>query len=83
MRKLLFILFCSIYFFGFSQQDYADNLKSPHQAVYTHLHYLESEYYNDTLAAAPFKSNNRTDEIAIALAIKLKQIIDGEGYQPG
>lgn len=79
MRKLLFILFCSIYFFGFSQQDYTDNLKSPYQAVYTHLHYLESEYYNDTLAAAPFKSNNRTDEIAIDLAIKLKQIIDGEG----
>ncbi len=77
MRKLLLIFFCSLSIIAFSQD--TANLNSPYHAINTHLHYLKSTYYNDSLAAAPFSSGGRTTEAAIQVAVKLKQIIDGEG----
>ncbi len=77
MRKLLLILFCSLSFVGFSQE--SANLNSPYHAINTHLYYLKSAHYNDTLAAAPFNLNARPAKEAIQVAVKLKQIIDGEG----
>ncbi len=79
MKKLLILLFCSINFIGSAQDNTDANLTSPYHSIYTHLHYLKSEFYSDTLAAAPFKNKNRSYKEAIDVAIQLKQIVDGEG----
>ncbi len=79
MRKLLLILFCSLGYVTFSQENTDAFISSPYQAIYTHTHYLKSDYYNDSLAALPFNLKNRSLEDAVDVAVKLKQIIDGEG----
>lgn len=54
-------------------------LSSPFQSIRTHLFYLQPDSYNDTLAALPFERYAETEEKAHWTAIKLKQILDGEG----
>ena len=52
-------------------------LASPHDAIWVHLYYLQAENYDPLLASTAFEhpdTNRRID-----LAIKLKQILDGEG----
>lgn len=53
-------------------------LESPYNTVLVHLHYLQAETYRPNLAARVFE--NVPDSVrARRLAIKLKQIYDGEG----
>jgi MscS family membrane protein len=54
------------------------DLKTPYDAMYTHLYYLQQEHYEPNMAARPFY---KTGEEAKDLAIKLKQILDGKGIQ--
>ncbi len=54
-------------------------LSSPFQSVRTHLFYLQANSYNDSLAALPFSSHSENIQTAQWSAIKLKQILDGEG----
>lgn len=79
MRKLLLILFCSLGFVAFGQDESESFLSSPYQSIYTHLHYLKSDSYNDSLAALPFNTRLRSTEDAINIAVQLKQIVAGEG----
>lgn len=55
------------------------NLSSPYQTVYTHLYYLQEDHYKPEVAARTFSLRDRSLEEAEDLAIKLKQILDGEG----
>jgi MscS family membrane protein len=52
-------------------------LASPHDAIWVHLYYLQPDQYDPALAATVFLEG---DSVArVDLAIKLKQIFDGEG----
>ena len=53
------------------------SLRSPYDAVYTHLKYLQPESYEPGLAARVFPLGD--EEKARTLAVKLKQIYDGKG----
>ena len=55
------------------------NLSSPYHTVYTQLHHLQEEHYAPKVAARTFSLRDRSLEEAEELAIKLKQILDGEG----
>lgn len=55
------------------------DLRTPYDAMYTHLYYLQrGTHYKPNMAARPFY---KTGEAAEDLAIKLKQILDGKGLQ--
>jgi len=60
------------------QQRFVD-LTNPRNAVETFLRNMQSESFNDSLAALPFKTQNRTHQAAQDAAIKLKRILDGKG----
>lgn len=78
-KQLLFFLLCSIQFVVFAQDSANADLSSPRASVITHLQNLQADSYNESKAATPFNLNNRPEDKAIRLAIKLKQILDGEG----
>ena len=63
--------------YGQNQQE--GLLSSPYQSIRTHLDNLQPENYNDTLAALPFRANAGSLEQAIDAAVRLKQILDGQG----
>lgn len=52
-------------------------LKTPFDAIWTHLYHLQSDHYDPSLAALPFPAADSAT--GIELAINLKQIYDGEG----
>ena len=78
-KQLLFLLLCYIPFGVFAQDTLNVDLSSPQAAVITHLMYLQADTYDEEKAAAPFNLYRRSPDEAIELAIKLKQILDGEG----
>lgn len=55
------------------------DLSTPYNTIYTHLYYLQEDQYRPELAARAFSLEDRSPEEAQELAIKLKQILDGEG----
>ncbi|AHM60026.1 small-conductance mechanosensitive channel [Flammeovirgaceae bacterium 311] len=55
------------------------NLSSPHLAVKTHLYFLSEGNYQPAQAANVFRSQGRDKAEQEQLAIRLKQILDGEG----
>lgn len=55
------------------------NLSSPYHTIYTHLSNLQSDNYHPQVAAKAFDQSEITAKQAARLAIKLKQIWDGEG----
>ena len=73
--SLSFLLLFS--FFLQAQTEEELGLRSPYDAVYTHLKYLQVDSYHPKLAARVFPVGN--EEEARSLAIKLKQIYDGKG----
>jgi MscS family membrane protein len=54
------------------------NLLSPYDAIFTYSYYLQPEYNNPTRAAVVFYKKGKE---ARALALKLKQILDGKGLK--
>ncbi|MFY0598355.1 MAG: mechanosensitive ion channel family protein [Cyclobacteriaceae bacterium] len=78
-KQLLFFLLCSIGLGLFAQDSLQVDLSTPQATVVTHLLYLQEDSYDKDKAAVPFNLSNRTKEEAVELAIKLKQILDGEG----
>lgn len=57
----------------------AANLTTPYLAVKTHLQFLEEDTYKPNQAAKVFRSQGRKESERKQLAIRLKQILDGEG----
>ncbi len=80
MNKTLitFLLFL-IGITSFAQEIDSVDLGSPYKSIWTHLYYLQPDTYNDSLAAQPFQPERRGMEKAKNLAIKLKQVLDGNG----
>ncbi len=85
IRKLILILWWILSFpagFLFGQGKIADStvvaLVNPFQAVYTHLEYLSDNNYHPEIAAQAFMQEGVSPQQARSVAIKLKQILDGE-----
>ena len=55
------------------------NLSTPYHSIYTHLNNLQPENYHPLIAAKAFDQSSISEEEAAQLAVKLKQIWDGEG----
>src|SRR5210317_994824 len=73
---LVVLLFLYIATLGKAQPDTL--LSSPYDVIYNHLYYLQEDSYVPEKAALSFDSSLEPKS-AIKLAIKLKQILDGEG----
>lgn len=52
-------------------------LASPHDAIWVHLYYLQPEHYDPAVSSSAFTGGDSIQRIE--WAIKLKQILDGEG----
>ncbi len=66
--------------FLFAQNnDVEVDLSNPYKTVFTHLHYLQSESYDEIKAAAAIYGENIKKSIDIA--IKIKQVLDGKGLK--
>ncbi len=79
MLSLLLLFLC---FVPARAQEYDTldvSLNSPYQAVYTHLSYLQDNNYKPEIAAQPFLQEGVSLNQAREAAIKLKQILDGQG----
>ncbi len=76
----LVLFLCSILLsassFSNEAEDYS--LSSPRNTVQTHLKFLQEETYEPEIAAKPFELGGENAE---SLAIKLKQVLDGKGYE--
>lgn len=55
------------------------SLANPYQAVYTHLYNLGDNTYHPELSAQAFMHPGMSEDEAIEAAVKLKQVLDGEG----
>ena len=79
----IIVLFLFSSFSAFSQ-DFDENGKpivnfsTPYNAVFVHLQYLNSDFYNAKIAGKCFNIKGNADSAA-SLAIKLKKIYDGSG----
>ena len=62
------------------QRPFVD-LSSPRGSVDTFLKNMQPEVANDSLASLPFKTKNRSYEVASSAAVKFKRVLDGKGYQ--
>ncbi|WP_236970313.1 mechanosensitive ion channel family protein [Membranihabitans marinus] len=60
-------------------QDFQPDLSNPYNSVKTHLYFLQSDHYETSKAALPFEDYSEDETDAIENAIKLKQILDGQG----
>lgn len=78
LRRIFPLSFFLLFSFFLQAQSEGElGLRSPYDAVYTHLKYLQADSYHPELAARVFPVGN--EEEARSLAIKLKQIYDGKG----
>ncbi|MEN7547524.1 mechanosensitive ion channel family protein [Rapidithrix thailandica] len=65
--------------FGQEEQKPIANLRSPKQAVITHLKYLQEETYHPSVSAQALDTEGLSPREAEKLAMKIKQIYDGIG----
>lgn len=79
MKKINF-LFLILSISLFAQQDVVKvDLSSPYKAIFTHLHFLQSETYNESKAAEVIYGESPKNSIDIA--VKIKQVLDGKGLK--
>lgn len=77
---IFFIFLFGITFqFATAQDTLEYSLATPYNTVLTHLKYLQEDEYHPSIAAKVFDPQEVTPERAETLAIKLKQILDGQG----
>jgi len=67
----------AIYAQTFDSLDY--NLSNPYSSVTTHLKYLQDNSYSPEISAKAFEQEGIDQALAKDAAIKLKQVLDGEG----
>ncbi len=75
----LFLLSANLYAQESAISGNAVNLSTPYHTVYTHLYHLQEEQFAPEIAATTFSHDSRSPEEAEDLAVRLKQILDGEG----
>lgn len=81
MRKCLLVLALLLPLASNAQNITLDSLglKSPYQSIYTLLFHLNEEGYDPPKAASVISDSNLTEKEKIKIAVKLKQVLDGEG----
>ncbi|MEM9391754.1 MAG: mechanosensitive ion channel family protein [Bacteroidota bacterium] len=83
MKKYLHSILCLIsilmFFSGHAQDTLEYSLATPYNAVLTHLKYLQEDSYHPSIAAKVFNPNEIETREAEILAVKLKQVLDGQG----
>jgi MscS family membrane protein len=80
MRKLIFSLIgCLGLVVSKGQDSTVVDISTPYKSIWTHHYYLQPENYNDSLASIPFEPNRRGLINAKDYAVKLKQVLDGNG----
>jgi len=80
MKRLISLVIIVLLSNSLNAQDSVSvDLSTPHNAIWTHLYYLQPDTYNARLAAQPFEPKKRGMDAARELAIKLKQVLDGNG----
>ena len=79
MKHLLFIISLIVSATAILGQETVPELelKSPHDAIWVHLYYLQPEQYRPGLSAMAFFEGDSLRRVS--QAIKLKQILDGKG----
>ncbi|NJB81519.1 mechanosensitive ion channel family protein [Wenyingzhuangia aestuarii] len=77
-RIVLFFLLISASLIAQNDEVKVD-LSSPYKTIFTHLHFLQAESYNEQKAAATI--NGESLEKSIQIAIKIKQVLDGKGLK--
>ncbi|MEO9484984.1 MAG: mechanosensitive ion channel family protein [Ekhidna sp.] len=78
MRYFFVVLICVLSTSLNAQNPYSD-LSSPYASVRTFLENLQPNAVNDSIAALPFKSKNRSLAEAKKVSVKFKRILDGRG----
>lgn len=80
MKKIyiLFFLISTTLFAQITDETKVD-LSSPYKTIYTHLHFLQPETYNEEKAAKVIYGE--TTEKSIDIALKIKQVLDGKGLK--
>ncbi|TRX58305.1 mechanosensitive ion channel family protein [Fulvivirga sp. M361] len=82
LRKTVLLFLSGIFFqwsFGQSKDTLEYSLATPYNTVLTHLLYLQEDSYRPAIAAKVFNPKDVDQERAVVLAIKLKQVLDGQG----
>lgn len=78
MKKLslcFFLLSISL----FAQNKVEVDVTSPYKTIFTHLHFLQPESYNDVKSASTIYGESL--EQSIDIAVKIKQVLDGRGLK--
>jgi len=79
-QKLLlavsFLLICCSFVIG-QEAENRLKLSTPHDAIWVHLYYLQSEQYQPEISASAFVGDDL--ELRKKQAIRLKQVLDGKG----
>ena len=77
--RFVLLISLSLAFSSYGQDSLDYSLESPYTSIYTHLSFLQENNYRPEISARVFNQTVRTEEEAIDLAHKLKQILDGTG----
>jgi len=77
-RIVLFFLFLSLSLVAQNDNVKVD-LSSPYKTIFTHLHFLQSESYDEVKASKVIYGES--PEKSIEIAIQIKQILDGKGLR--
>ena len=76
---LILLLLWSQITLGQARDTLEYSLSTPYNTILTHLWYLQENSYYPSIAAKVFDPSEVQEEEAIKLAIKLKQVLDGQG----
>ncbi|NIJ44164.1 MscS family membrane protein [Wenyingzhuangia heitensis] len=80
MKKIvLFLVLLSASLFGQTSDDVKVDLSSPYKTIFTHLHFLQADSYDETKAAQTIYGESV--EKSIEIAVKIKQVLDGKGLK--
>ncbi|MDO3693774.1 mechanosensitive ion channel family protein [Wenyingzhuangia sp. chi5] len=80
MKKIYFLFYLiSVSLFAQTTDETKVDLSSPYKTIYTHLHFLQPETYNEVKAARTIYGES--PEKSIDIALKIKQVLDGKGLK--
>ncbi len=78
-KTIILLILLGTYYPAVGQDTVVYNLESPYHTVYTHLQNLQPKSYRPKIAGRAFDQEGISEKRAANLAIKLKQIWDGQG----
>ncbi|MEM8568501.1 MAG: mechanosensitive ion channel family protein [Bacteroidota bacterium] len=83
MKRFVIFIICALITLVFkpliAQDTLEYSLATPYNTVLTHLKYLQEASYHPSIAAKVFNPDHVDEQRAKVLAVKLKQVLDGQG----